>query len=228
MAVRSPGQSSEHESSVSGPLPRPGLYPRQTLHQPLSYQAPAKTPPRLASTTRSALAPSPHSQANSSRSGTTDGSVTSAIHFMSDPNMPQSNAPSVWEGDGDASTTFEMETEVAELNDMVDEDVGIMMNSPTTALIAYCYCFYGQVATALQGVQVAHTKTITTYKRLLEQAQSNSASQLHALQAELRLLRATLDSERALQHKNELARDRDRLQLAYQTVGAPHTCTTCR
>ncbi len=149
---------------------------------------------------------------------------------MSDPNMPQSNAPSVWEGDGgDASTSFEMETEVAELNDMVDEDVGVMINGPTIVLIAYChFIFYGQVATALQGVQVAHTKTITTYKRLLEQAQSNSASQLHALQAELRLLRATLDSERAQQHKNELARDRDRLQLAYQTVCAPHTCTTRR
>ena len=58
---------------------------------------------------------------------------------MSDPNMPQSNAPSVWEGDGgDASTTFDMETEVAELNDMVDEDVGIMINDPTIVLIAYC------------------------------------------------------------------------------------------
>lgn len=57
--------------------------------------------------------------------------------------MPQSNAPSVWEGDGgDASTTFEMETEVAELNDMVDEDVGIMIDGPTTVLIAYYHYFF--------------------------------------------------------------------------------------
>jgi len=131
MAVRSPGQSSEHDSSVSGPLRRPGLHPRQTLQRPLSYQVPTKTPPRLASATRGALAVSPHSHADSSRSDNTDGSMISALHFMSDPNMPQSNAPSVWEGDGgDASTTFEMETEVAELNDMVDEDVGIMMDGP--------------------------------------------------------------------------------------------------
>lgn len=231
MAVRSPGQSSEHESSVSGPPRRPGLHPRQTLQRPLTYQVPAKTPPRLASTTRGALASSPHSHAASSRSDTTDSSILSALHFMSDPNMPQSNAPSVWEGDaGDASTTFEMETEVAELNDMVDEDVGIIMDSiPNHSANCVLFVFlFRQVASALQGVQVAHTKTITTYKRLLEQAQSNSASQLHALQAELRLLRATLDSERAQQHKNDLARDRDRLQLAYQTVSAPHTCTTCR
>ena len=143
MVVRSPGQNSEHDSSVSGPLRRPGLHPRQTLQRPLSYQVPAKTPPRLTSTTRGALAVSPHSHADSSRSDTTDGSMISALHFMSDPNMPQSNAPSVWEGDGgDASTTFEMETEVAELNDMVDEDVGIMIDGPTTVLIAYYHYFF--------------------------------------------------------------------------------------
>jgi len=135
--VRSPVRSSEHESSVSGPPRRPGLQPRQTLPRPSNYQVPAKTPPRLASTTRGALALSPSSHADSSRSDTTNSSVISAMHFMSDPNMPQSNAPSVWEGDEDASTTFEMETEVAELNDMVDEDVGVMLDSPTTVLIAY-------------------------------------------------------------------------------------------
>ena len=143
MAVRSPGQSSEHDSSVSGPLRPPGSNPRQTLQRPLSYQVPAKTPPRLTSTTRGALALSPQSRADSSRSDTTDNSMISALHFMSDPNMPQSNAPSVWEGDGgDASTTFDMETEVAELNDMVDEDVCIIINDPTIVLIAYCVCFF--------------------------------------------------------------------------------------
>jgi hypothetical protein len=134
MAVRSPGQRSERESGVSGPSRRPGLHPQQTLQRPFSYQVPAKTPPRLASTTRSPLAPSPRSQADSSRSDTTDGSVISAMHFMADPNMPQSNAPSVWEGDGgDASTTFEMETEIAELNDMIDEDVSILIDTSTTS-----------------------------------------------------------------------------------------------
>lgn len=142
MAVRSPGRSSEHDNSVSGPARRPSLHPRQSLQRPQSYQVPAKTPPRLTSTTRGALAPSPHSHADSARSNTTDGSAISAMHFMSDPNMPQSNCPSVWEGDGDASTTFEMETEVAELNDLVDEDVGIMMDSLITMLIAYCPYFF--------------------------------------------------------------------------------------
>ena len=57
---------------------------------------------------------------------------------MSDLNMTQSNCPSVWEGNRAASTPFEMETEVAELNDLVDKDVRVTIDSPTMFLIAYC------------------------------------------------------------------------------------------
>ncbi|GJJ12808.1 hypothetical protein Clacol_007053 [Clathrus columnatus] len=64
---------------------------------------------------------------------------------------------------------------------------------------------------ALDQVTRAHTNKTTDLKRLLEQTQSTSAAQLHALQAELRLLRGTLEEERALAHKAELKRDRERL-----------------
>lgn len=114
---------------------------------------------------------------------------------MADPNLPPSATGSVWEGDGNTATSFGMETEIQEHDDLDEE-----------------------LAQAIHAVQDAHVKKITHYKRLLEQAQSSSASQLHALQAELRLLRAQLDRERSISHQNELARDRDRLALALNQV----------
>lgn len=66
----------------------------------------------------------------------------------------------------------------------------------------------------------AHTTKITELKRLLEQTQSASAAQLHALQAELRLLRSTLDEERAVARKAELKRDKERLSRAVLSSGA--------
>ncbi|KAG8844027.1 hypothetical protein FRB91_002911, partial [Serendipita sp. 411] len=111
-----------------------------------------------------------------------------------DPNfIPPSARNSVWNGDGNTVTSFGMETEILEHDD-VDEDL----------------------ITAIDAVQTAHMRRITHYKRLLEKAQTNSASQLHALQAEVKLLRGTLEKERAKSRETELARDRDRLALSMQ------------
>ena len=156
--LASPKLGTGTRSSVSGPLCRPGLHPHQTLRCSQSYQVPAKTPPRLTSMTRAALATSPRSYAESSRSNTTDGSLLSAVHFILDPSMPQSNCASVWEGDGDASTTFEMETEVAELNDLVDKDVRVMIDSPTTLLIAYCHYFFLSTARSPQHCKASKSR----------------------------------------------------------------------
>ena len=71
----------------------------------------------------------------------------------------------------------------------------------------------------LQRVKVVHTQKILHYKRLLEQGQHASAAQLHALQAELRLLRIALEDERAKAREGEL--ERDRLQMKALT----HTST---
>lgn len=113
--------------------------------------------------------------------------MNSALQFMADPNLPPSATGSVWGGEGTV-TSFGMETEIME-NEDIDEDMMI----------------------AMDGIQEAHSKKILHYKRLLEKAHSNSASQLHSLQAELKLLKTTLDRERAVAHQAELARDRDRL-----------------
>ncbi|KAI0777628.1 hypothetical protein BD413DRAFT_184487 [Trametes elegans] len=77
-----------------------------------------------------------------------------------------------WDGDGD-DMTLEMITDV---NDgVVDEDM----------------------QGALDGVHSLHMRKLLHYKRLLERAQASSAAQLHALQAEVRMLR---DRERQQQN----------------------------
>ncbi|EJD41852.1 hypothetical protein AURDEDRAFT_115296 [Auricularia subglabra TFB-10046 SS5] len=47
---------------------------------------------------------------------------------------------------------------------------------------------------ALEHINAIHVQKLTHYKRLLERAQSANAAQLHALQAELRMLRGELQS----------------------------------
>lgn len=97
----------------------------------------------------------------------------------------------------------------------VDEDVRVLfMSFPP----AYLICFIIQFQTALDQVRLAHTRKLTTYKRLLEQAQGSSASQLHALQAELRLLRVALEDERAEARKGEMERDRMRMRALTQST----------
>ena len=64
---------------------------------------------------------------------------------------------------------------------------------------------------ALNNVRDVHARTVTQYKRLLEQAHGASAAQLHALQVELRILRGTLEEEKAASHA--LAMEHDRIQM---------------
>jgi len=45
------------------------------------------------------------------------------------------------------------------------------------------------MSAALDGVLEMHTRKILHYKRLLERAQASTAAQLHALQAQVRMLR---------------------------------------
>jgi pyrimidine and pyridine-specific 5'-nucleotidase len=49
--------------------------------------------------------------------------------------------------------------------------------------------FVFQMDKALNDVLTLHTRKILHYKRLLERAQASAAAQLHALQAEVRVLR---------------------------------------
>lgn len=82
--------------------------------------------------------------------------------------------------------TLEMVTEAGDGD--VDEDVSQSINP------FYCYHrvvieLYVQVDNALQTVMGIHTRKILHYKRLLERAQAAAAAQLHALQAEVRVLK---------------------------------------
>lgn len=68
------------------------------------------------------------------------------------------------------------------------------------------------MAGALQEVHRIHTRKLTNFKRLLEQAHGSSASQLHALQAELNMLRVALEDERAAAREGEMERDQLRMR----------------
>ncbi|KAL5483579.1 hypothetical protein ACEPAI_8811 [Sanghuangporus weigelae] len=89
---------------------------------------------------------------------------------------------SVWD-DGDGDVSFDMITQTED--GAVDEEF----------------------LEALTHLKDLHAHSMTQYRRLLEQAHGASAAQLHALQAELRILRGELENERARVHEREMERD---------------------
>ncbi|TFK65277.1 hypothetical protein BDN72DRAFT_824755 [Pluteus cervinus] len=89
---------------------------------------------------------------------------------------------SVWDGD---DMTLEMVTDINDGN--VDEEMD----------------------SALSNILDMHTKKILHYKRLLERAQASTAAQLHALQAEVRLLRDQGPQDDRLQQLNALEMGED-------------------
>ena len=90
-----------------------------------------------------------------------------------------------WEADGD-DMTLEMITDV---NDgEVDEDVRFLRPRLPLLLMTKVLVIH-QMQGALDGVHSLHMRKLLHYKRLLERAQASSAAQLHALQAEVRMLR---------------------------------------
>ena len=118
-----------------------------------------------------------------------------------------------WDGDGQASMldgdelTFDMFTDANE--GTVDEDVryAVLISNLFTLLILFCL---SQMESILQQIRLLHNKRLSHFKRLLEQAQSSTAAQLHALQAEIQHLRVALDEERM--RTQELDMERDRIQ----------------
>ncbi|KAL5505036.1 hypothetical protein ACEPAH_7699 [Sanghuangporus vaninii] len=92
---------------------------------------------------------------------------------------------SVWDDgfDGDGDVSFDMVTQTED--GAVDEEF----------------------LEALAHLKDLHARSMTQYRRLLEQAHGASAAQLHALQAELRILRGELENERARVHEREMERD---------------------
>ncbi|KAG8684149.1 hypothetical protein FRC08_013854, partial [Ceratobasidium sp. 394] len=73
---------------------------------------------------------------------------------------------------------------------------------------------------ALHTVHTTHVKKLTHYKRLLEGAQTSSASQLHALQAELRMLRTKLEEEKRRTQQLEMTANKHREELKTAQIRA--------
>ncbi|GLB40918.1 putative A Receptor for Ubiquitination Targets [Lyophyllum shimeji] len=66
-----------------------------------------------------------------------------------------------------------------------------------------------EMSTALARVQALHARKILHYKRLLERAQASAAAQLHALQAEVRVLRESTTSASYLPNSHALGAGAD-------------------
>ncbi|KAJ3507730.1 hypothetical protein NLJ89_g6145 [Agrocybe chaxingu] len=59
-----------------------------------------------------------------------------------------------------------------------------------------------EMDTALQGILQMHTRKILHYKRLLERAHASTAAQLHALQAQVRVLRESAPANNSANYQN--------------------------
>jgi len=79
--------------------------------------------------------------------------------------------------------TLDMVTEADDEN--VDEEVGALNNAPVWHQLEPVI----QFQSGLKSLLGVHTGKLLHYKRLLERAQAATAAQLHALQAEVRILR---------------------------------------
>ncbi|KAH7877376.1 uncharacterized protein C8R40DRAFT_1095821 [Lentinula edodes] len=91
---------------------------------------------------------------------------------------PASNVPSMWTAgedsfDGDFSMDLDMITE---------ENSDTLLGGDS------------ELVPLLNEINTLHNRKLTSYKRLLERAQHSSAAQLHALQAEVRMLREQLQN----------------------------------
>ncbi|KAH9849420.1 hypothetical protein C2E23DRAFT_888359 [Lenzites betulinus] len=150
-----------------GDLPKqatttPKSSPSKPQRTPTSKPSPKVTPGKASTpgrTARNGKSPSVAGSGALNRSGSFDSFASNSPAIR----LTTEDEP-FWEGDGD-DMTLEMITDV---NDgEVDEDM----------------------QGALDGVHGLHMRKLLHYKRLLERAQASSAAQLHALQAEVRILR---------------------------------------
>ncbi|KNZ76284.1 F-box/WD repeat-containing protein 7 [Termitomyces sp. J132] len=144
----------------------PAPAPAVPVQSPVRARITSMTPPRKTSSLLKTASPtisftSPSPRAKV-RATTTPQSTPPRMNLTS---TSTSNAFSSWGGETD-----DMDMEL--LTDVNDGEVDEEMSA------------------ALSKIQDLHTRKILHYKRLLERAQASAAAQLHALQAEVRVLRA--------------------------------------
>ncbi|KAF8915719.1 hypothetical protein CPB85DRAFT_1293006 [Mucidula mucida] len=163
------------KAKLSTPPPRtrktsasPSIHLTSPSPKPSPSRSPLNRPTTPKATPPKVMAPSPNSTPRSQRaSGPTSSYGSPENHFFSAPSV----MPSVWGGDDD-SMTLEMITEDGGEDGEGDEEIGALLSQISTL----------------------HSRKITSYKRLLERAQLSSAAQLHALQAEVQMLKRQLQN----------------------------------
>ncbi|KAH9896800.1 hypothetical protein C8Q73DRAFT_757283 [Cubamyces lactineus] len=169
------GQAANKNPSSPGDVPKsvtttPKTTPSKPQRTPTSKPSPKVTPGKASTPGRAPKNGKSPSVAGS-RAGNRSQSFDSFASELESPaiRLTSEDEP-FWDGD---DMTLEM---ITDINDAaVDED---MQN-------------------ALEGVHGLHLRKLLHYKRLLERTQASSAAQLHALQAEVRMLR-----ERERQQEN--------------------------
>ncbi|KZS90088.1 hypothetical protein SISNIDRAFT_415931 [Sistotremastrum niveocremeum HHB9708] len=99
---------------------------------------------------------------------------------------------------------------VAHLNSDWDEgsSLGVMTEEDLDSFVSE------NMQRLLDQVKTEHVGQLTTYKRLLEQAQISTASQMHALQAEVRVLRKQLEDEKARGLYEEQRRSKEAVEMS--------------
>ncbi|TBU58293.1 hypothetical protein BD310DRAFT_819714 [Dichomitus squalens] len=175
-AMSTPFAQPNGKSPAKSPVRSPGLAaskgslsPSEDTKTTATLVTPKNTPSKPSPKVTPSKAATPGKASTPGRTVRNSPSVAArnrqSVGSMESPSiMLTSEDEPFWEGDGD-DMTLEMITDV---NDgEVDED---MQN-------------------ALDGVNGLHMRKLLHYKRLLERAQASSAAQLHALQAEVRMLR---------------------------------------
>ncbi|XP_006456105.1 hypothetical protein AGABI2DRAFT_188160 [Agaricus bisporus var. bisporus H97] len=154
------------------------------MYSPKLLKTPARTPPRTSSDFVSAVTPTPKAKSPSAmlalspainltspspkvrariQQSSTTPQNTPPQNKLASPMLSTPPSVAVWDGDDDMSVDM--------LTDIEDVNLDDEMN------------------TALKQVLAMHTRKILHYKRLLERAQASTAAQLHALQAQVRMLR---------------------------------------
>ncbi|KIK63282.1 hypothetical protein GYMLUDRAFT_72018 [Collybiopsis luxurians FD-317 M1] len=99
---------------------------------------------------------------------------------------PSSVVPSLWKAGEDSFDDLSMDL------DMITEDDENVNADGTGLDLASGSGSDSSLVPLLTQVNTVHVQKITSYKRLLERTQNNNAAQLHALQAEVRMLREQL------------------------------------
>ncbi|KAL5532396.1 hypothetical protein ACEPAF_5966 [Sanghuangporus sanghuang] len=197
------------------PKNSPTKQQRQNLSTPNAKRTPgnSKSPLHQTQTPRHASASTNATNATHSTIGPLNGFSNANANGSPNRGLRTCQSSSMLRGAGDSPTRFTPQFEATELSfngsasvwdDRFDGDGDVSFDMITQTEDG---AVDEEFLEALTHLKDLHARSMTQYRRLLEQAHGASAAQLHALQAELRILRGELENERARVHEREMERD---------------------